>query len=61
MIAIGVPAKPIKHRFSPEIAKRLLETEWWNWDRQTLEQRFEELNDVTTFLEKEGKAEGDHG
>jgi phosphonate metabolism protein (transferase hexapeptide repeat family) len=60
-VAVGVPAKPIKQRFSPEIVERLLEIEWWNWDRQTLEERFEELNDLTTFLENVGKAEGKHG
>ena len=58
-IAVGVPAKPIKQRFSSETVKRLLEIEWWNWDRQTLEVRIEELNDVATFLEKEGLAKGE--
>jgi virginiamycin A acetyltransferase len=27
----GVPAKPIKKRFSDDIIKRLLELSWWDW------------------------------
>jgi phosphonate metabolism protein (transferase hexapeptide repeat family) len=55
MIAAGVPAKPIKERFPKEIAEKLLEIAWWNWDRPTLEERFEELNDVERFIRKYGK------
>jgi phosphonate metabolism protein (transferase hexapeptide repeat family) len=55
MIAAGVPAKPIKERFPKEIAEKLLEIAWWNWDRPTLEERFEELNDVELFIRKYGK------
>lgn len=27
----GVPAKPIKKRFSEEIISKLLDIQWWNW------------------------------
>lgn len=27
----GVPAKEIRKRFAPEVIKRLLELQWWNW------------------------------
>ncbi len=27
----GVPAKPIKRRFSQDIANRLIRLQWWNW------------------------------
>lgn len=27
----GVPAKEIRKRFSPEVVKRLLGLQWWNW------------------------------
>ena len=27
----GVPAKPIRKRFSDEIISRLLEIKWWDW------------------------------
>lgn len=55
MIAVGVPAKPIKERFPKEIAEKLLEIAWWEWDRATLEEHFEELNDVQQFVDKYGK------
>ena len=27
----GVPAKEIRKRFAPEIIKKLMEIQWWNW------------------------------
>lgn len=27
----GVPAKEIRKRFSPEVIKKLMEIQWWNW------------------------------
>ena len=27
----GVPAKEIRKRFAPEVIKRLMELQWWNW------------------------------
>jgi hypothetical protein len=51
-IAVGVPAKVIKKRFSDDIIKKLLATQWWNWDRNTLEERFHDLLDIHTFIEK---------
>ena len=27
----GVPAKEIRKRFAPDVIKRLLELQWWNW------------------------------
>ena len=46
----GVPAQGIRWRFDAETRQRLLESEWWEWDRETLEERFEELKDAETFL-----------
>lgn len=51
-VAVGVAAKVIKQRFSDEIVGRLLESRWWEWDRTTLEQRFDDLLHVDTFLTK---------
>ncbi len=53
-IAVGVPARPIKKRFSDEIADCLLRIAWWEWDRATLEARFADLRDVGTFVRKYG-------
>lgn len=52
MIAVGVPAKPIKERFPVDIANELMNIKWWNWDREKIEQYFEQLNDVESFLKK---------
>jgi phosphonate metabolism protein (transferase hexapeptide repeat family) len=53
-IAVGVPARPIRKRFSDEIIESLQRIAWWGWDRLTLEERFAELNDVNAFVEKYG-------
>ncbi|MGM0875832.1 MAG: DapH/DapD/GlmU-related protein [Bacillota bacterium] len=52
MVAVGVPASPLRERFSKEIAENLLKIEWWNWDRQKLEENFHDLNHVDKFIEK---------
>lgn len=51
-IAVGVPAKVIKKRFSDDIIAGLLKTAWWDWDRQTLVERFKDLLDMEGFIEK---------
>lgn len=54
-IVVGVPAKPIKRRFSKDIAEKLLEIAWWDWPREKLENHFDELNDIEGFMQKHGK------
>jgi phosphonate metabolism protein (transferase hexapeptide repeat family) len=54
MIVVGVPAKPLRPRFPDVIAEKLLHIAWWDWDRPTLEARFDDLMDVQTFVEKYG-------
>ncbi|KKI91080.1 hypothetical protein WQ54_16895 [Bacillus sp. SA1-12] len=51
-IAVGVPAKPIKKRFPDEIAEKLMEIAWWNWDRKLIEERYKDLNNVEEFIKK---------
>lgn len=36
-IVAGVPAKPIRKRFSDEIIKELLEIRWWEYPKETLQ------------------------
>lgn len=50
-IVAGVPAEPIDRRFSPTVAARLEETEWWHWDHDTLGERLADFRDLETFLE----------
>ncbi|MEM9832723.1 MAG: DapH/DapD/GlmU-related protein [Bacteroidota bacterium] len=51
-VAVGVPAKVIKRRFSEEVAAKLMAIAWWEWDREILEDRFQELLHLESFLEK---------
>jgi phosphonate metabolism protein (transferase hexapeptide repeat family) len=53
-IVVGVPARKIRTRFGDEVIAKLLAIAWWEWDRPTLEERFEELLDVERFVEKYG-------
>ncbi|RCW51717.1 hypothetical protein DFP97_10157 [Paenibacillus prosopidis] len=53
-IAAGVPAKQIKERFSRQVSRKLLEIAWWDWPRDMLEDKFDELNDVEKFISKYG-------
>jgi len=32
----GIPAKPIKKRFSEEIISKLLDIQWWNWSDEKI-------------------------
>lgn len=48
----GVPARPIRMRFPDAIAGKLLQIAWWDWDRPTLEARFNDFMDLYVFLEK---------
>ena len=55
-IYVGSPARKVRARFSQEIADRLLQTQWWDIDRQYLasiptRNVFEFLESVTSFDE----------
>jgi phosphonate metabolism protein (transferase hexapeptide repeat family) len=51
-IVVGVPAWPIRRRFSDDVIERILRTAWWDWDWNTLKERLPDLCDVEVFLEK---------
>ena len=34
----GIPAKPIRKRFSDEVISRLLELQWWNWSENRIKE-----------------------
>lgn len=42
-IVAGNPAKVIGKRFTPEIIKKIEDTQWWNWDKNELVQNKEML------------------
>jgi len=35
-VAVGAPARPIRRRFPPEIARALSRIAWWDWDHEKL-------------------------
>lgn len=49
----GIPAKPLKERFPKDIQEKLLTIKWWDWSREELEERYEELKmPIEDFVEK---------
>jgi phosphonate metabolism protein (transferase hexapeptide repeat family) len=53
-IAVGVPAKPLRLRFPEDVIEKLQRIAWWDWPRELLEKRFEDLSDLPVFLERYG-------
>jgi len=55
-VVAGVPARPIRERFAPEIAERLVRLAWWDWDHGRLRAALEEFRslDVEAFLDRHG-------
>jgi phosphonate metabolism protein (transferase hexapeptide repeat family) len=51
-IVVGVPAKPLRLRFPEDVVEKLQRIAWWDWPRELLEQRFEDLMDLPSFIEK---------
>lgn len=54
-IVAGVPARPIRKRFSDDVIAKILQSAWWDWDRKTLEERFFDFMDTAGFIEKHCK------
>jgi phosphonate metabolism protein (transferase hexapeptide repeat family) len=48
----GVPARTIRERFPADVAAKLQCIAWWDWPRDLLQDRFDDLNDLDTFLQK---------
>jgi phosphonate metabolism protein (transferase hexapeptide repeat family) len=48
----GVPARVIRERFPRDVADRLQAIAWWDWPRETLGERFADLNDLDRFLSR---------
>jgi phosphonate metabolism protein (transferase hexapeptide repeat family) len=54
MIVTGIPAMPLRRRQPLEIAQRLIDLAWWDWDHQTLRERLDDFRSLSAeaFLEK---------
>lgn len=49
-VAVGVPAKVIKYRFSDDVIEKLLDIKWWDWPCEKLKDRLEHLTDMQKLL-----------
>ncbi len=49
-VVVGVPAKHIKFRFEPEVRERLLKSEWWKLDENSLMMLAPFMIDPVVFL-----------
>ncbi|KFE34225.1 chloramphenicol acetyltransferase [Thioclava atlantica] len=54
MIVAGVPAQPLRMRFSEEIAQDLLDLAWWDWEHARLHAALADFRHlpIEAFLEK---------
>lgn len=50
----GVPARVIRERFPSDVAEALQRIAWWDWTREELEERLDDLLDLDGFLQKYG-------
>lgn len=53
---VGVPARFLRRRFSPEISQGIESTRWWEWDHETLAARLPDFNDPSAFIAAYGSA-----
>lgn len=55
-VAVGVPARVIRQRFSAETAEALQAIAWWNWHHELIAERLEDFSlPVDAFVEKHRK------
>lgn len=53
-IVTGIPARPMRMRFPPEVVARLLDLAWWDWDHETLRDRLPDFRHmpIEAFLDR---------
>lgn len=53
-IVTGVPATPLRGRYAPWVAERMLELAWWDWDHALLKERLPDFRSLSAeaFLDK---------
>ena len=49
-VAVGVPARVVKYRFTDATIAKLQQIQWWNWDDSKLKQIKAQEFDVDTFV-----------
>lgn len=53
-IAVGAPSRTVRTRCTQDVILLLLASEWWEWDRPTLEDRWRDLCDLPRSLGMKG-------
>jgi phosphonate metabolism protein (transferase hexapeptide repeat family) len=50
----GVPARPIRDRFPPDIAQRLIQIAWWDWSFDVIMERLADFqsSDIAAFCDR---------
>lgn len=53
-VVAGVPATPLRSRFAPELAERMMALAWWDWPHELLRARLADFRAMSAgaFLEK---------
>jgi serine acetyltransferase len=55
-IAVGVPARTIRQRFSDDVASRIDALAWWDWEHEKLHSALQDFRSLPAeeFLERHG-------
>ena len=51
-IVAGIPARPIRRRFSDEQIRYLLDFQWWNRGMEWVRAHYTEMEDIESFMQK---------
>lgn len=53
-VVAGIPARPLKQRYAPDVAERMIALAWWDWSHETLRARLDDFRHMNAadFLEK---------
>lgn len=51
-MVVGIPVRKIKMRFSSELTKKIEQSQWWDWDHETITKRISDFRDIHLFAEK---------
>jgi len=51
-VAVGMPARPIKVRFSSDLVEKIERCRWWDWDVDTLRERLDDFRNMEAFTRK---------
>lgn len=53
----GNPARLIRKRFNNDVIEQIIESNWWDWDEETLSKTASYFNSIQELLEHQIKGE----